>query len=441
MFGFGSEEIVLEKIVIHGGHRLSGKIKVDGAKNAILPLIAASILASKGEINIIDVPLLEDVKIIVSLLKSLGIKAELGDGRLSICASNVRSTEAPYHLVSKMRASFIIMGPLLARQKHARVPIPGGCAIGVRPIDLHLKGLEALGAKFEFKQGFVEGTAPNGLTGATVYLDFPSVGATQNIMMAAALAKGRTVIENAACEPEIIDLANFINAMGGQVKGSGTGEIRIQGVDFLSGTEYMVIPDRIEAGTYMMAAAITRGRLLIEGALPEHLVSLIAKLREMGVETAEANNGIYVNAMKPLSPINVKTLPYPAFPTDLQAQMIALQSTVPGVNLMTESIFENRFMHVEELRRMGANIRIDGRTAVIEGVDRLSGANVKATDLRSGAALILAGLSAQGVTEVTELHHVYRGYVNIVEKLRGAGAHIECVREEDELLLINENAG
>lgn len=421
----------MEKIIVQGGVQLKGRVKVHGAKNAVLPLIAASILAGRGRIKIWDAPPLEDVKTILQLLRSLGIEAELGDNIATIKAEKFEGTTAPYDLVRKMRASFVVMGPLLARKKHARIPLPGGCNIGSRPIDQHLKGLEALGAKFDIQQGHIEGYVEGRLKGAKVYLDFPSVGATQNIMMAATLAEGRTIIENAACEPEIVDLANFLNAMGAKVFGAGTDEIRIDGVDFLRGTEYTVIPDRIVAGTYMIAAAISKGEVFVEGAISDHLNPLIAKLREMGVHVFEGENGILVRAPKgDLKSVDVKTLPYPGFPTDMQSQMMALQLCAKGTSVMTETVFENRFMHVEELKRMGARIKINGRTAVIEGGHPLSGAEVKATDLRAGAALILAGLAAEGVTEVTELHHLDRGYVDIVGKLKALGAKIERVRVE-----------
>jgi UDP-N-acetylglucosamine 1-carboxyvinyltransferase len=354
----------LEKIIVQGGTRLRGRVKVHGAKNAVLPLIAASILASRGDISILDVPLLEDVKTITQMLKRLGVAVTLNEDSVVINAEKMISTEAPYDLVRKMRASVLVMGPLLARKKRARVPLPGGCAIGSRPIDLHIKGFEAMGVRFETEQGFIEGYVPDRLKGATIYLDFPSVGATQNIMMAATLAEGRTIIENAACEPEIVDLANFLNAMGAKVRGAGTDEIRIDGVDFLRGTEYTVIPDRIEAGTYMVAAAITRGEVFVEGAISDHLVPLIAKLREMGVHVLDGENGIHVRADGDLKPVDVKTLPYPGFPTDMQSQMMALLLTAKGTSLLTETVFENRFMHVEEFKRMGAQIKIDGRTAI-----------------------------------------------------------------------------
>ncbi|MXQ52867.1 UDP-N-acetylglucosamine 1-carboxyvinyltransferase [Shimazuella alba] len=423
----------MEKIIVQGGNRLQGKVKLHGAKNAVLPLIAASILPARGSITILEVPMLDDVKTITEMLVSLGIKAELGEDRVHIDAQTFQTTQAPYDLVRKMRASFLIMGPLLARKKHARIPLPGGCAIGSRPIDQHLKGLEAMGVQFEIEAGHIEGRVADRLHGASIYLDFPSVGATQNIMMAASLATGRTVIENAACEPEIVDLANFLNAMGANVRGAGTDEIRIDGVDFLHGTEYTVITDRIEAGTYMAAAAITRGEVFVEGAIADHLTPLIAKLREMGVQVMVSEDGILVRAEGELKPIDVKTLPYPGFPTDLQSQVMALQLTANGTSLMSETVFENRFMHVEELKRMSAHIKIDGRTAVIEGGHPLSGAQVTSTDLRAGAALILAGLVADGVTEVSGLHHVDRGYVNIVGKLQALGAKIERITSDEEV--------
>ncbi|MFD1427254.1 UDP-N-acetylglucosamine 1-carboxyvinyltransferase [Kroppenstedtia sanguinis] len=423
----------MDKIVVRGGNRLKGRVKVHGAKNAVLPIIAASILPSRGDIIIRDVPVLEDVKTITQLLASLGVTTDLDTDSetIRIQAESVENTEAPYDLVRRMRASFLVMGPLLARKKHARIPLPGGCAIGSRPIDQHLKGFEAMGAEFTIGQGFIEGTVPRRLQGARIYLDVASVGATENIIMAAALAEGRTVIENAACEPEIVDLANFVNAMGGRVRGAGTDTIRIDGVDFLRGTEYTVIPDRIEAGTYMVAAAISGGEVFVEGAISDHLNPLIAKMREMGVEILEGVNGVHVRADQPLKPVDVKTLPYPGFPTDMQSQMMALLLTCKGNSMLTETVFENRFMHVEEMKRMGGQMKIDGRSVLIEGGLPLSGAQVKATDLRAGAALVLVGLVAKGTTEVTELHHIDRGYVGLVEKLRALGADIERVTVEE----------
>ncbi|RAL25945.1 UDP-N-acetylglucosamine 1-carboxyvinyltransferase [Thermoflavimicrobium daqui] len=418
----------MDKITVQGGTRLKGTVKVDGSKNSVLPLIAASILATRNKTVIDNVPSsLVDVIIITQLLKKLGIDANLSNDQVVIDAEDFDLTEASYDLVSKMRASVTVLGPLLARKKHARVALPGGCKIGNRPIDQHLKGLEALGAQFNIQNGYVEGYVPKKLRGSNVYLDIPSVGATQNIMMAATLAEGATTIVNAACEPEIIDLAIFLKSMGAKIEGAGTPFIQIYGVDILHGTEYTVIPDRIEAGTYMIAAAITRGEVFVEGAKSEHLTSLIVKLREMGVQLLESAKGIHVSAKDDLKPTTVKTLPYPGFPTDLQAQMMALQLSISGNSLLTETVFENRFMHVEEFRRMGASVKVTGQTALIEGGKPLMGTEVEATDLRAGAAMILAGLVASGTTTITGLHHIDRGYVELVEKFRSLGAKIERV--------------
>ena len=415
-----------DKIVVYGGANLKGKVKVNGAKNAILPLIAASVL-SKRKIKLFDVPFLEDVKTMIKLLTSIGVHVEVEKEVLHIDAEEITSVTAPIELVHKMRASFIILGPLLARKKRACIPMPGGCAIGSRPVDQHLKGLKALGAKFKIEDGFVQGFAEK-LIGTTIYLDFPSVGATQNIMMAATLSLGRTVIENAACEPEITDLANFLNTMGAKIRGAGTDEIRIDGVLELCGTEYTVIPDRIEAATYMASAAITRGEVFIEGVITDHLTSVISKMREMGVSILEDENGILVSAKNGLSPVDVKTLPYPGFPTDAQSQMMVLLLTANGVSILTETVFENRFMHVEELKRMGAMLKVQGRSVIIEGGKPLYGAKVRATDLRAGAALVLAALIAKGKSEIVDVYHIDRGYVNFIENLKCLGANIERFR-------------
>ncbi|WP_149454192.1 UDP-N-acetylglucosamine 1-carboxyvinyltransferase [Pasteuria penetrans] len=414
------------KIVVRGGVRLRGRVRVYGAKNASLPLIAASLLPIRGRTMIHDVPTgIEDVRVIVQLLRSLGVRVTEGVGQVLVRSGDIVSAEAPYDLVCKMRASITVMGPLLARHRYAKIPLPGGCKIGSRPIDLHLKGLQALGASFRIEKGCVEGRVVDHLRGANIYLDTPSVGATQNIMMAATLAKGFTVIKNAALEPEIIDLSNFLNAMGAKVRGAGTNEIRIEGVKVLHGCEYTVIPDRIEAGTYMVGAAITRGEIFIEGAIADHLTALIAKLREMGVRIHDTQNGIHVEAHRvPLHGVDIQTQPYPGMPTDLQAQMMALLLTVPGTSLVSETVFENRFMHAEELRRMGARIRINGHTAVIDGGYPLSGARVKSTDLRAGATMVLAGLAASGQTEVEGVHHIDRGYVDLEGSLRMLGADV-----------------
>lgn len=420
----------MDKIIVRGGKALSGNVKVSGAKNAVLPIIAASILAEEGTCVISDVPALDDVRTICDLLKSMGISLTYDHEVLTVNAAKLTSVEASYELVRKMRASFLVMGPLLARQGRARVALPGGCAIGTRPIDQHLKGFEAMGAKIEIGQGFIEASVEGRLKGAKIYLDIASVGATENIMMAAALAEGTTVIENAAEEPEIVDLANFLNRMGAKIRGAGTGSIRIEGVDKMTGCTHCVIPDRIEAGTFMVAAAITGGDVFVEGAICDHLKSVTAKLREMGVEVDELENGIHVRRTGALKAVDLKTLPYPGFPTDMQSQMMALLLVSEGTSIVTETVFENRFMHVEEFRRMNANIKIEGRSAIVEGGSKLTGSKVAATDLRAGAALVLAGLVSDGETEVSALHHIDRGYVNFTEKLLALGADVERVTPE-----------
>jgi UDP-N-acetylglucosamine 1-carboxyvinyltransferase len=421
----------LDKIIVRGGKALAGNVKVSGAKNAVLPIIAASILAEEGTCVISDVPGLDDVRTICDLLKSMGISLTYDHEVLTIDASKLTSVEASYELVRKMRASFLVMGPLLARKGQARVALPGGCAIGTRPIDQHLKGFEAMGAKIEIGQGFIEATVEGRLKGAKIYLDIASVGATENIMMAAALAEGTTLIENAAEEPEIVDLANFLNRMGAKIRGAGTGSIRIEGVEKMKGCTHCVIPDRIEAGTFMVAAAITGGDVFVEGAICDHLKSVTAKLREMGVDIEEQENGIRVRRTGPLKAVDLKTLPYPGFPTDMQSQMMALLLVSEGTSIVTETVFENRFMHVEEFRRMNANIKIEGRSAIVEGGSKLTGSKVAATDLRAGASLVLAGLVSEGETEVSALHHIDRGYVNFTEKLLALGADVERVVPEE----------
>ena len=416
----------MEKLFIQGGRRLSGTVKVSGAKNAVLPVIAASLLASTPSV-IEEIPDLDDVKTITEVLQYLGLTTRWQEpGSLFIDSTGVKSCEASYELVRKMRASFLVMGPLLSRFQEARISLPGGCAIGSRPIDLHLKGFEALGAQIILGHGFIEARAPQGLKGARVYLGFPSVGATENIMMAASLANGQTIIENAAQEPEIVDLANYLNAMGANVRGAGTNVVRIEGVRELKGTTYAVIPDRIEAGTYMVAAAITGGDVTLKNVLFEHMKPLVAKLKEAGVAIEESVDEIRVRASADLRirAVDVKTLPYPGFPTDMQAQFMALMTVAHGSSLITETVFENRFMHVDELKRMGANIKIDGRMAIVDGVPYLTGCPVTATDLRAGAALIIAGLAAKGRTEIGAVHHIDRGYDRIVDKLKSLGADI-----------------
>jgi UDP-N-acetylglucosamine 1-carboxyvinyltransferase len=421
---------MMSKIIVRGGQRLSGRVKIHGAKNAVLPIIAASILGIEGESIIYEAPPLDDVIVINSVLESIGIEVEYKNETIRINARNIRTCEASYELVRKMRASFLVMGPLLTRMGQARISLPGGCAIGTRPIDQHLKGFEAMGAEIELGQGYIEARVTGRLKGAKIYLDVASVGATENIMMAATLAEGTTTIENAAKEPEIVDLANYLNAMGAKVRGAGTGLIRIDGVEKLRGAVHTVIPDRIEAGTYMIAAAITKSDLFIEGAIADHLRPVISKLQEMGVHIEEDENGLRVYTDKPLRAVDVKTLPYPGFPTDMQSQMMALLLTVDGTAIVTETVFENRFMHVEQFANMNAQIKVDGRTAVISGGIRLRGAKVCATDLRAGAALILAALAADGETEITGIHHIDRGYVDITRKLRMVGADIQHLSRE-----------
>lgn len=414
----------MSKIIVRGGNRLIGKVRVNGAKNAVLPIIAASILASEGESRIMDTPPLDDVVTISRVLGSLGAKVTFRQDCVTIDAAELKSCEAEYKYVRQMRASFLVMGPLLARMGKARVALPGGCAIGTRPIDQHLKGFEAMGAEIGLGHGYIEAKTKGRLRGAKVYLDIPSVGATENIMMAATLADGITVIENAAKEPEIVDLANYLNAMGAKVRGAGTGVIRIEGVDRLCGAQHQVIPDRIEAGTFMIAAAITGGDVYIEGAIADHLRPVISKLQEMGVDIEEDESGLRVRANQPLVAVDVKTLPYPGFPTDMQAQIMALLLVSEGTGVVTETVFENRFMHVDELKKLGASIKVEGRTAVITSGARLQGAQLCATDLRAGAALILAALAAEGESEITGVHHIDRGYVDIAGRLAALGADI-----------------
>ena len=418
----------MEKLIVKGGNRLVGAVKTSGAKNAVLPIIAASILGTTPS-HLDEVPMLEDVHTISEVLKCLGMAVECSPEKnvLDIDSTEITSYEAPYELVRTMRASFLVMGPLLARIGKARISMPGGCAIGARPIDIHLKGFEALGVKIEQGHGYIEASAPEGLKGTSIYFDFPSVGATENIMMAASLAEGTTILENAAEEPEIVDLANYLNKMGAKIRGAGTDTIRIEGVDKLHGADYTIIPDRIEAGTYMIAAAMTGGDIVVENVLPEHQKPLIAKLREAGAVVEEDIDKVRVIGKNPLKAVSIKTLPYPGFPTDMQAQMMAMMVIAEGRSKVTETVFENRFMHVVELNRMGAQISTEGRSAVIDGPCKLTGCDVRATDLRAGAAMILAGLVAEGTTRIGDLHHIDRGYENIVAKLKKLGADIERV--------------
>lgn len=417
----------LPHISVKKSGSLMGSVRISGSKNAVLPVIAATLLAE--DVSVIKgVPDLKDVHVMCEILEYLGAKADFQDGVLRVDASNITSHETPYELVSKMRASFLIMGPLLARFRRSKISMPGGCAIGTRPIDLHLKGFRAMGAKVEMEHGYVEAYTEL-LAGTKIYLDFPSVGATENIMMAASLAEGITTIENAAEEPEIVDLANLINEMGGKVRGAGTKTIKITGVKALRGAEHTVIPDRIEAGTYMVAAAITKGNIILENVITDHLRPVIAKLIEIGCTIEEGEGILRVAGPERILPTDIKTMPHPGFPTDLQSPFMALLSLAEGNSVVTETVFENRFMNVSELKRMGANIKIEGKMAVIQGVEELDGSNVVATDLRAGASLVLSGLVANGETIISDIYHIERGYVDMVGKLKNLGAIIEKVED------------
>lgn len=421
-----------EILVINSNGPLKGEVTISGAKNSALPILAACVLGTE-EIILDGVPELKDVEIMVEVLKHLGSKVEyLNTNSLRIDSSGINTTETPYELMDKMRASFVVMGPLLSRFHAAHTKAPGGCNIGSRPIDLHLKGFEALGAINRVNNDEIAIEAKEGLTGKEIYLDFPSVGATQNIMMAASLAEGKTILENAAKEPEIVDLASFLSKMGANIKGAGTSTIVIEGVEKLTGTRHTIIPDRIEAATYMTAAAMTRGEVTINNVIGSHIRPVIAKLVEMGVyvHEIEDEDRIIVKAPNRLKSTNIQTLPYPGFPTDAQAQFMALMTVCEGESRIQETVFENRFMHVEELMKMGAVIATSGNRATIAGVEKLHGADVKATDLRAGAALVMAGLFAKGTTRVFDIYHIDRGYSNIVEKLSKLGADIKRVEVE-----------
>jgi len=409
------------EMLIQGKIKLSGEVEISSSKNAVLPIIAATILTDE-KVVLHKVPHIKDVNTICQIVGKLGKEIQEEDHQL-IFTGIIQNLTPPYELVRQMRASFLLMGPLLSRYGKVRLSLPGGCAIGNRPIDLHLKGFAAMGADIKFSGGDVIAKA-NKLIGNHVYLDYPSVGATENIIMAAALAEGTTWIENAALEPEIVDLANFINKMGGKISGAGTNVIKIQGVDNLSGTEYTPIPDRIEAGTYLIAVAATAGEAVINNVIPEHLKSITAKLEESGAVIEEDKRALKIKREGKIKPVYIKTLPYPGFPTDMQAQIMAYLSFAAGTSIISESVFENRFMHVQELLRMGADIKTEGKSAIIRGVKELTGARVKASDLRAGAALIIAGLSAQGKTIVTENEHIERGYEDIDKKLNQMGANI-----------------
>ena len=422
----------MEEIIVRSGNKLEGNVKIEGAKNAVLPILAASLLAEEGTSILKNVPVLSDVLTMNQVIHHLNATIDFNEqtNTVTIDAQPTLAIEAPYEYVSEMRASIVVMGPLLARNGHAKVAMPGGCAIGKRPIDLHLKGFQALGATIIQKDGYIEAIADE-LIGSNIYLDFPSVGATQNIMMAAVKAKGITTIDNVAREPEIVDLANFLNKMGAKIYGAGTQTMRIEGVEKLFGARHSIVQDRIEAGTFMVAAAMTQGNVLIEEAISEHNRPLISKLVEMGVSIIEENDGIRVIGPDELKPTDIKTLPHPGFPTDMQAQMTAIQAITSGLNVVNETVFENRFQHLEEMRRMNAKVKIEGNIAMIEGGTALQGAVVYATDLRAAAALILLGLRAEGITRVRNLKYLDRGYYKFHEKLAALGADIERVSDQE----------
>ncbi|HIY92578.1 UDP-N-acetylglucosamine 1-carboxyvinyltransferase [Companilactobacillus sp. HBUAS56275] len=431
----------MQQIIVNGPTQLKGNVRIEGAKNAALPILAATILASKGKTSLTNIPPLSDVITMSKVLKALdaNVSYDEVDEVLTVDTSEGTSTTAPEDLVDKMRASIVVLGPLLARNKEAHVAMPGGCAIGSRPIDLHIKGLEAMGAKFKQNGGYIDATT-DGLHGANIYLDFPSVGATQNIMMAATLADGETTIDNAAREPEIVDLANVLSKMGADVTGAGTNTVRITGVSSLHGCEHSIMQDRIEAGTFMVAAAVTNGDIFIKDAVAAHNRPLISKLIEMGVKIDENDEGIRITGSNQLKPVDVKTMPHPGFPTDMQAQMTLAQLLSVGTTVMTETVFENRFMHFPEFGKMKADYKIEGNSVIMFGPAQLSGANVAATDLRAAAALVLAGLVAEGETRVSNLQYLDRGYYHFTEKLRDLGANIRRVAIDEsgrESLVLN----
>ncbi|KXS42464.1 MULTISPECIES: UDP-N-acetylglucosamine 1-carboxyvinyltransferase [unclassified Candidatus Frackibacter] len=415
----------MDSFIVKGGNRLTGEVDISGAKNAVLPILAGTVLSS-GENIIREVPRLRDVKVMKEVLSNLGAGVSQDDKVITVNSSVIDSCEIPEYLMRKMRATIFLMGSLLARFKKVRISQPGGCSIGPRPIDLHIKGLEALGVEFTEEHGYLEGKTDE-LIGADIHLDFPSVGATENIMMAATKATGTTVIRNAAKEPEIIDLQNFLNGMGAKIRGAGTDIIKVEGVEELHSIDYTVIPDRIETGTFMVASAITGGEVLLNNVIPEHVEPVIAKLLEAGVEVDYNQDQIKVTAPAKVKGVNVKTLPYPGFPTDMQPQFMTLLSVAEGTSVITETIFENRLKHADELRRMGADIRIESRSAIIKGIKELSGAVVEASDLRAGAALVLAGLVAEGETRINDIYHIDRGYENLESKITNLGGYITRV--------------
>ena len=415
----------MDKIVIYGGQPLVGDVLISGAKNAALPILAAALLTAEP-CTFSNIPDLMDIKTIKKLLSSMGVRFS-GDRTLEVCAETITSSVAPYDLVKTMRASILVLGPLVARTGHARVSLPGGCAIGARPVNLHIKALQDMGATIELQEGYIEATAGR-LHGADIYFDLPTVTGTENIMMAAALADGTTVLHNAAREPEIVNLADVLKGMGAKISGAGSDVITITGVTSLSGTEAAIIPDRIEAGTFMIAAGMTGGEINVRGCIPRHLESLINKLRDTGMTISPIEDGLKVTAAPKISSVDIKTLPHPGFPTDLQAQMMAYMTIASGLSVIAETVFENRFMHVSELARMGADIVIQGGSAIVRGVPKLFGAPTMATDLRASASLILAGLVAEGTTEISRVYHIDRGYEGIEKKFSALGAKMKRIR-------------
>ncbi|HQO14550.1 MAG TPA: UDP-N-acetylglucosamine 1-carboxyvinyltransferase [Smithellaceae bacterium] len=414
----------MDKIIVQGGKSLHGNVQISGAKNAALPVMAAALL-TEGTNTFHNIPDLMDIRTIKKLLRNLGAQIE-GEETLQINVDKITSCVAPYELVKTMRASVLVLGPLVARMGVARVSLPGGCAIGARPVNLHIKALEEMGAKIELKEGYIEAKAKK-LKGAEIYFDISTVTGTENVMMAATLAQGTTILRNAACEPEVVNLAEVLKGMGAKISGAGTDVIKIEGVTSLKPTEGTIIPDRIEAGTFMIAAGITHGELNIRGCIPEHLEALINKLRDTGMKISPIKGGLKTTGTKKINSVDVKTLPYPGFATDLQAQMMAYMSIGGGLSVITETIFENRFMHVSELMRMGADIKIQGNNAIVRGVPELRGAPVMATDLRASASLVLAALVAKGTTEISRVYHLDRGYEQIEKKFSAVGANIKRV--------------
>lgn len=422
----------MTKYVIGGGHQLRGEVNISGAKNAAVAIIPAALLV-EGKCRIENIPEISDVTLMLDILRELGADVRLVNRScVEIDCTRIRNCKAPYETVRMIRASYYLIGALLGRFGKAQVALPGGCDFGVRPIDQHTKGFKALGANIEIQNGFVIAESATRLTGASVYLDVVSVGATINIMLAAVLAQGMTVIENAAKEPHIVDVANFLNSMGANIIGAGTDVIKIRGVEKITGGTYTIIPDQIEAGTYMAAAAATGGEVLVKNVIPKHLECITAKLTEMGVEIEEYDDSVLVRRTAPLQKTNIKTLPYPGFPTDMQPQAAVLLCLAEGMSLVTESVWDNRYRYVDELKRMGANIQVDGKVAVIEGIGKLMGAPVKACDLRAGAAMVVAGLAAEGTTQVEDIVYIERGYEDMVGKLTALGADIRRVDEPDE---------